>query len=89
MLIFSNNQNNTGLIVGLIVGGSVLLLGIIFVILYFTVIKKTRNKKEIRNLESRFQYLHALLIGQDAQLLKDLKLFHEQIFFMSMFIQDF
>ena len=50
MLMFSNNQNNTGLIVGLIVGGSVVLLVIIFVILYFTVFKKTKIKKEIRNL---------------------------------------
>ncbi|HBF68905.1 MAG TPA: hypothetical protein DDW20_06340 [Firmicutes bacterium] len=74
MLMFSNNQNNTGLIVGLIVGGSVVLLVIIFVILYFTVFKKTKIKKEIRNLESRFQYLHALLIGQDAQYVKRLEI---------------
>ena len=74
MIVFVNSNNNVGLYVGFIVGGSFLILVLIFVILYFTCFKKTKMKKEIRSLDDKFQYLHALLIGQDSQYVKRLEI---------------
>ena len=75
MLIVNRaNELSNGAFIGIIAGSCVVLIILIFVLLYFFVLKKTRIKKEIKNMDSRFQYLHALLIGQDAQYVKRLEI---------------
>ena len=56
--------------------GSILLalFIIIFVLLYKFVFARRRAKKQVRDLERRFEYLHALLIGQNAQYVKRLEI---------------
>lgn len=58
----------------LIIVGSIIGLILIFVIFYRLVFEKKGLKKQIRELDSRFSYLHALLIGQDAQYVKRLEI---------------
>ncbi|MBQ2494040.1 MAG: hypothetical protein II520_02260, partial [Bacilli bacterium] len=40
------------------------------VLLYFTVFAHMRYRKQVRELSRRFEYLHALLFGQDSQYIK-------------------
>ena len=61
-------------IIVLIVVGSIVALAGIAVLLYFFVFRKNKIKKQIRDLDRRFQYLHALLIGQNAQYVKRLEI---------------
>lgn len=56
----------------IIIGSLVLLAGIGF-LLFKLVFEKNRLRRQIRELDSRFQYLHALLIGQDANYLRRLE----------------
>ena len=58
----------------LIVVGSVLVLIGLGVLLYFLIFVKSKMKKQVRELDRKFQYLHALLIGQDAQYVKRLEI---------------
>lgn len=58
----------------LIVVGSVLVLAGLGVLLYFLIFVKNKMKKQVRELDRKFQYLHALLIGQDAQYVKRLEI---------------
>lgn len=60
------DQNQLGLLITLISAGSALLIAI-FVILYIFVFSKNRIKKQIREIQRRYSYLDALLIGQDSQ----------------------
>ena len=54
----------------LIIVGCLLLAGGIFLILHFTVIRNMWAKKQVGDLSRRFEYLHALLFGQDSQYIK-------------------
>ena len=62
-----------GQIVGLVLGIVAGLVGIAFV-LYFFVFREKVFKKQLREIDRKFQYLHALLIGQDAQYVKRLEI---------------
>ncbi len=53
-----------------IIAGSIL----IGVLLFKLVFEKNKLRRQIRELDRRFQYLHALLIGQDAQYVKRLEI---------------
>lgn len=62
-----------GGILALIIIASLLAFGgVVFVIIL--IIKRNHIKKTILDLDRRFQYLHALLIGQDAQYVKRLEI---------------
>lgn len=56
--------------------GSVVLviLIVVFILLYKFVFIRRRARKQVRDLERRFEYLHALLIGQNAQYVKRLEI---------------
>ncbi len=54
----------------LIILGCLLLAGGVFLILYFTLFRGMRAKKQVGDLSRRFEYLHALLFGQDSQYIK-------------------
>lgn len=56
--------------IGLIVGAGVLLIIGLAVLLHFTLLASIRYKRQVRELSRRFEYLHALLIGQDSQYLR-------------------
>ena len=64
---------NVGLIL-LIVLASIAGLSGLFVIVYFLVLRERIFKKQIREIDRRVQFLHALLIGQDAQYVKRLEI---------------
>ena len=64
--------NNTGII--FIAVGATLILGVAFFLLYKFVFIRHIARKQVRELERRFEYLHALLIGQDAQYVKRLEI---------------
>ncbi len=49
------------------------ILGVL-TILYFTLFRHFRAKKQVRELVRRFEYLHALVFGQDAQFVKRLEI---------------
>lgn len=53
--------------IGLIVGGVALLLIAGFLVLHFTLFASLRYKRQVRELIRKFEYLHALLFGQDSQ----------------------
>ncbi len=54
--------------------GGILLLIFILSLLFRFVFIPNRLKREIHDLDRRFEYLHALLIGQDAQYVKRLEI---------------
>ena len=54
--------------------GAVLVLAAGGFVLYKFVLSPNKMKREIRDLDRRFQYLHSLLIGQDAQCIKRLEI---------------
>ena len=57
-----------------IVLGSLAGLAIIFFVIYFFILRERIFKKQIREIDRRVQFLHALLIGQDAQYVKRLEI---------------
>ena len=57
-----------------IVLGSLAVLAIIFFVIYFFILRERIFKKQIREIDRRVQFLHALLIGQDAQYVKRLEI---------------
>lgn len=57
-------------VIVLIILGVLILIGGAGFLLYQFVFKKNILRKQIRELDSKFQYLHALLIGQDSQYVK-------------------
>ena len=73
-IIITRNEIMNGGIIALIVIGSILLLAGILFLLYKFVFEKNQLRRQIRDLDRRFQYLHALLIGQDAQYVKRLEI---------------
>lgn len=66
----------SGATVGIILGviGGVIVLGVLFVLLYIFVISRNSVKKQIRELEKKYSYLDALLIGQDSQYIHRLEI---------------
>lgn len=62
------------LVVILVIVGLLIAAALVFFIIYFAVIRKNKIRKDVRSLDHRFQYYHALLIGQDAQYVKRLEI---------------
>ena len=60
-------------LVSIIVASSIVFIGLVFVIYKF-VIEKNNMRRQISELDRRFEYLHALLIGQDAQYVRRLEI---------------
>ncbi|MBQ7243566.1 MAG: hypothetical protein IJS52_05115 [Bacilli bacterium] len=56
--------------IGLIVAAGVVVAVGLFLLLHFTLLASMRYKKTVRELSRRFEYLHALLTGQDSQYLR-------------------
>ncbi len=71
LLTFSSLS--TPIIILIVIG---IILGIVLIgfLIFKLFIEKLRLRKQIRELDQRFQYLHALLIGQDAQYVKRLEI---------------
>ena len=72
LLATNESINPTPIILGII--GGVVVIAAILVLLYFLVFRKNQYKKKINELDSRFQYLHALLQGQDSQYVRRLEI---------------
>jgi len=64
---------NTALLIILIIA-AVILVGVIVFILYKFVFFKRAINKQIKDLERKFNYLDALLIGQDSQYVKRIEI---------------
>ncbi len=58
------------ILIVLIVVGCLALVAGVFLILHFTVFRHIWAKKQVGDLSRRFEYLHALLFGQDSQYIK-------------------
>jgi len=72
MKIFANTPN--GVFIALIIVGSIIVVAGIVFLLFKLIFEKNQLRRQIRDLDRRFQYLHALLIGQDAQYVKRLEI---------------
>ena len=72
MPIYTSTGPNVGLIIGLILGVAVLIAGLI--LFYIFVFSRQRMKKQIRDLEKKYAYLDALLIGQDSNYIHRLEI---------------
>ncbi|MBP5574451.1 MAG: hypothetical protein J6X50_01750 [Bacilli bacterium] len=72
MMIFLSTGQKVGLVF-LIVGG-LIVLSAGFFLLYHFVIYRNRVKHQIRELEKKYSYLDALLIGQDSQYIHRLEI---------------
>ncbi|MCI1245184.1 MAG: septation ring formation regulator EzrA [Bacilli bacterium] len=59
-------------IIAISVAGGLLVLGI-FIFLYFAVFMHLRLKRQVRDLNARFERSHGLLFGQDSQFVKRLE----------------
>ena len=64
---------NTGLLTFLIIL-AVVVLGVAAFFLYYFVISRNSYKKQLRDLERKYSYLDALLIGQDSQYIHRLEI---------------
>ena len=62
----------TAAIIGLSVGAVVLIA--LFILLYIFVFSRSSIKKQVRELERRYSYLDALLLGQDSQYIHRLEI---------------
>ena len=72
MNILLNTAQRVGL--ALIIVGGVLVLGACFFLLYHFVISRNRVKHQVRDLQKKYSYLDALLIGQDSQYIHRLEI---------------
>ena len=72
MMILMSTGQKVGLVF-LIVGG-LIVLGVGLFLLYHFVIYRNRVKHQIRELEKKYSYLDALLIGQDSQYIHRLEI---------------
>ena len=66
------NAKQVGIIF-LVVGGVILLCAGLFLLYYF-VFSRNRIKRQVRELEKKYSYLDALLIGQDSQYIHRLEI---------------
>lgn len=67
-------SSNNSLIIVLIIIGAIAVVAVVAILLFKFVFQKNKLKRQIRDVDRRFQYLHALLIGQDAQYVKRLEI---------------
>ncbi len=67
-------DTKTLIMIIIIAAGGAVLLAILFIVLYLTVISKKRIKKQIKEVERKYSYLDALLIGQDSQYIHRLEI---------------
>ncbi len=67
--IYLSTPAIVGIVIGSICGAA--LIGILF---YFLLFSGLRYKKQVRELSRRFEYLHALLFGQDSQYVKRIEI---------------
>ena len=72
MVVFTSSGQAAGIIVGVSLG--LLALAAALVLLYIFVFSRQRMKKQIRELEKKYSYLDALLIGQDSQYIHRLEI---------------
>ena len=72
MNILLSTGQSVFLIVGIILG--LIVLGVGAFLLYHFVISRNRVKKQVRELEKKYSYLDALLIGQDSQYIHRLEI---------------
>ena len=70
---YSGKKMKAGGIVFTVLGSLALLVGAFFLV-YIFVLRERIYKKQIREIDRRVQFLHALLIGQDAQYVKRLEI---------------
>ena len=64
---------SAGIIVGIVFGSLAVLVGA-GVLVYFFILREKLFRKQLREIDRKFQFLHALLIGQDAQYVKRLEI---------------
>ena len=74
MYHFENVAKLSTPIIVLIIAGIVVGVVLLCFLIFKLFIEKIRLRKQIRELDQRFQYLHALLIGQDSQYVKRLEI---------------
>ena len=72
MNILLSSGQQAGLILLVIAG--LIVLGVGFFLLYHFVISRNRIKHQVRELEKKYSYLDALLIGQDSQYIHRLEI---------------
>ena len=71
LLVLSTGQR-VGLIFAIV--GGVIILGVLAFLLYHFVISRNRVKHQVRELQKKYSYLDALLIGQDSQYIHRLEI---------------
>lgn len=69
----TNIYFSTPAIVGIVIG-SICGAALIGILVYFLFFSGLRYKKQVRELSRRFEYLHALLFGQDSQYVKRIEI---------------
>lgn len=69
----SGNTSDNGWIVPVIIVAAILVIGVIIFILIKFVFSRAKMKRDIKDIDHRFNYLHSLLIGQDAQYIQRLE----------------
>lgn len=69
------NQNDTSSnwLIPVIVSAIIITIGVIAFLLFKFVFSRQKMKKDIKDIDHRFNYLHSLLIGQDAQYISRLE----------------
>ena len=72
MYIMTDTLQKVG--IGFAVGGGILVLGVLLFLLYHFVISRNRVKHQVRELQKKYSYLDALLIGQDSQYIHRLEI---------------
>ena len=65
MILLLSTGQKVGLIFAIV--GGVIILGVLAFLLYHFVISRNRIKHQVRELQKKYSYLDALLIGQDSQ----------------------
>ncbi len=72
ILVASEKGKTMGLI--FLIVGIVVLLGVLFFVLFKFIFSKNRYKRQVKELERKFAYLNALLVGQDSQYIHRLEI---------------
>ena len=72
MILLLSSGQKAGLAVAII--GGVIILGVLAFLLYHFVISRNRVKHQVRELQKKYSYLDALLIGQDSQYIHRLEI---------------
>ena len=73
MIVYADSPTKTIGIVFIIVG-IVALLAVVFTLLYIFVFSRNAVKKQVRELEKKYSYFEALLMGQDSQYIRRLEI---------------